>query len=54
MTLTQARPSTYQLMDAVNGSVVLVTEPLHAFKAAIQGVSPLSWAREPCLPLRLL
>lgn len=24
---------TYQLVDAVNGPVVLVTEPLHAFKA---------------------
>lgn len=24
---------TYQLVDAVNGPVVLVTEPLHAFEA---------------------
>lgn len=25
--------ATYQLVDAINGPVVLVTEPLHAFEA---------------------
>lgn len=28
-----AMANTYQLMDAVDGAVVLVTQPLHAFKA---------------------
>lgn len=29
--------ATYQLVDAVDGAVVLVTEPLHAFEAERQG-----------------